>query len=38
MSRIDLQRLEAWAKAHVAGFAGPISATKIKGGQSNPTY
>lgn len=24
--------------AHVAGFRGPLTATKFKGGQSNPTY
>ncbi|MEO0891252.1 MAG: phosphotransferase family protein [Pseudomonadota bacterium] len=38
MSDLDLQRLEAWAKAHVADFDGPVQASKITGGQSNPTY
>lgn len=38
MSDLDLTRLEPWAIAHVKGFAGPIHATKITGGQSNPTY
>lgn len=36
--RLDLDRLTAWFDAHVEGFAGPISYTKFKGGQSNPTY
>lgn len=31
-------RLEAWARAHVPGFAGPLSLEKFPGGQSNPTY
>ncbi len=35
---LDLRRLEAWLKAHVAGFAGPIALEKFPGGQSNPTY
>ncbi|MGQ0711731.1 MAG: phosphotransferase family protein [Rhodoferax sp.] len=35
---IDLQRLEPWLSAHVAGFAGPLQAEVFKGGQSNPTY
>ncbi|MEM7596386.1 MAG: phosphotransferase family protein [Pseudomonadota bacterium] len=38
MSDLDLQRLEAWAKTHVDGFDGPVQASKITGGQSNPTY
>ena len=36
--RLDTDRLTAWFEAHVAGFAGPISVSKFKGGQSNPTY
>jgi len=28
----------AYLQAHVAGFRGPLAATKFKGGQSNPTY
>src|SRR4029079_2177189 len=30
--------LAAYWEAHVAGFHGPLAATKFKGGQSNPTY
>ncbi|MEL6121657.1 MAG: phosphotransferase, partial [Pseudomonadota bacterium] len=30
--------LERWATTHVDGFAGPVTATKVTGGQSNPTY
>lgn len=30
--------LAAYLEAHVAGFRGPLTATKFKGGQSNPTY
>lgn len=36
--RLDLGRLTAWFEAHVEGYAGPISYSKFKGGQSNPTY
>jgi aminoglycoside phosphotransferase (APT) family kinase protein len=36
--RLDLDRLTEWFTAHVEGFAGPISYSKFKGGQSNPTY
>jgi aminoglycoside phosphotransferase (APT) family kinase protein len=35
---LDGARLETWARAHVAGFEGPIRATKFATGQSNPTY
>jgi aminoglycoside phosphotransferase (APT) family kinase protein len=35
---LDTERLAAWLSAHVAGFRGPLSARKFKGGQSNPTY
>ena len=34
----DIAALEAYLRAHVVGFAGPIQATRFKGGQSNPTY
>ena len=34
----DLALLERYLTAHVAGFVGPVSATRFKGGQSNPTY
>lgn len=30
--------LAAYLEAHVEGFRGPLTATKFKGGQSNPTY
>ena len=36
--RMDLDALTAWFEAHVEGYEGPISYTKFKGGQSNPTY
>jgi aminoglycoside phosphotransferase (APT) family kinase protein len=36
--RLDLDRLTQWFDSNVEGFAGPISYTKFKGGQSNPTY
>ncbi|QYU67606.1 phosphotransferase family protein [Leptolyngbya sp. 15MV] len=35
---LDLDRLTEWFAANVEGFAGPISYSKFKGGQSNPTY
>ncbi len=35
---LDLVRLTEWFAANVDGFAGPISYSKFKGGQSNPTY
>jgi aminoglycoside phosphotransferase (APT) family kinase protein len=35
---LDTERLAAWMNDHVAGFRGPLVATKFKGGQSNPTY
>ena len=30
--------LDAWMKANVAGYAGPLEVRQFKGGQSNPTY
>ena len=36
--RLDEARLTTWFTAPVAGFAGPLSVSKFKGGQSNPTY
>ena len=36
--RIDETKLTAWFAANVTGFAGPLSVSKFKGGQSNPTY
>lgn len=38
MADLDLIALETWASQRIEGFTGPISATKITGGQSNPTY
>ncbi len=31
-------KLADYLQAHIAGFRGPLAATKFKGGQSNPTY
>ena len=36
--RFDVGRLEAYLRDHVKGFAGPITLSQFKGGQSNPTY
>ena len=36
--RFDVAALVAWMAAHVEGFAGPLSVSQFKGGQSNPTY
>lgn len=36
--RLDLERLTQWFAANVPHFAGPVSYSKFKGGQSNPTY
>jgi len=36
--QLDLEKLTQWFEANVEGYAGPISYTKFKGGQSNPTY
>ena len=35
---IDAARVAAWMEAHVPGAQGPITLSKFKGGQSNPTY
>lgn len=35
---LDEARLTAYMSEHVAGFDGPITVKKFKGGQSNPTY
>lgn len=35
---LDLAAVEAWARPRIPGFAGPVSATRLSGGQSNPTY
>jgi aminoglycoside phosphotransferase (APT) family kinase protein len=36
--RFDVGRLESFMREHVKGFAGPITLSQFKGGQSNPTY
>ena len=36
--RFDVERLETYLRDHVQGFAGPITLSQFKGGQSNPTY
>ncbi len=36
--KLDLDALTSWFEANVEGYDGPISYTKFKGGQSNPTY
>jgi len=35
---LDTVHLACYLEQHVAGFRGPMSATKFSGGQSNPTY
>ena len=35
---LPLDTLTPWLEAHVPGLRGPVTATKFKGGQSNPTY
>lgn len=36
--RFDEARLAAWLESHVSGFEGPLTTTRFKDGQSNPTY
>jgi aminoglycoside phosphotransferase (APT) family kinase protein len=36
--RFDATRLEAYLLEKVPGFAGPVTISQFKGGQSNPTY
>ncbi len=36
--KLDEGALTAWMKANVEGFEGPLTLSKFKGGQSNPTY
>jgi aminoglycoside phosphotransferase (APT) family kinase protein len=36
--KLDEAALQNWMEAHVEGFAGPLTLSKFKGGQSNPTY
>jgi aminoglycoside phosphotransferase (APT) family kinase protein len=35
---IDAGALEAWMRANIADYAGPLTIEQFKGGQSNPTY
>ncbi len=35
---LPAESLAVYLEANVAGFRGPLTATKFKGGQSNPTY
>jgi aminoglycoside phosphotransferase (APT) family kinase protein len=35
---IDAGALETYLAGHIAGFTGPLSLARFKGGQSNPTY
>jgi aminoglycoside phosphotransferase (APT) family kinase protein len=36
--RFDESRLDAWMRAHVAGYDGPLTVEQFTGGQSNPTF
>ncbi|HXG80859.1 MAG TPA: phosphotransferase family protein [Sphingomicrobium sp.] len=36
--RFDVAALERWMEQNVDGFAGPLTVSQFKGGQSNPTY
>ncbi len=36
--RFDEGAVEAYLRAHVPGFEGPLTVEQFKGGQSNPTY
>ena len=36
--RFDVAPLERWMADNVDGFAGPMTVSQFKGGQSNPTY
>ncbi|WP_257554995.1 phosphotransferase family protein [Sphingobium sp. CFD-2] len=35
---LDLGALDAWMRANVADYGGPLTVEQFKGGQSNPTY
>lgn len=35
---LDLGALQAYMASHIEAFSGPLTATRFKGGQSNPTY
>ena len=36
--QFDEAALVRWMASHIEGFAGPVTVTQFKGGQSNPTY
>ena len=36
--RFDVGALDAWMRANVEDFAGPLTVEQFKGGQSNPTF
>jgi aminoglycoside phosphotransferase (APT) family kinase protein len=36
--RFDVEALERWMESNVENFAGPLTVSQFKGGQSNPTY
>ncbi|WP_413083987.1 phosphotransferase family protein [Thermaurantiacus sp.] len=36
--RFDEAALDAWMRAHVEGYRGPLTVRQFRGGQSNPTY
>jgi aminoglycoside phosphotransferase (APT) family kinase protein len=36
--QFDAGALDAWMRANVEGYAGPLEVRQFKGGQSNPTY
>ena len=36
--RFDVANLDAWLRANVEDYAGPLTVEQFKGGQSNPTY
>jgi aminoglycoside phosphotransferase (APT) family kinase protein len=36
--RFDITSLERWMRDHIVDFAGPLTVSQFKGGQSNPTY
>ena len=36
--RFDERRLGEWLATNLDGFAGPMTVSEFKGGQSNPTY
>lgn len=36
--QFDIGALESWCKGHIDRFAGPLTVSQFKGGQSNPTF